>query len=50
MYMYIKTKYNKTGLSPLSESFWLTIKQLKWITIAIKPHIFKCECKSKFQF
>ena len=50
MYMYIKTKFNETGLSPLSEPFWLTIKQLKWITIPIKPHIFKYECKYKSQY
>ena len=29
MYIYIKTKYNETGLSPFSEPFWLTVKQLK---------------------
>ena len=50
IYIYIKTKYNETGLSPLSELFWLTIKQLKWITIPIKPHIFKYECKYKSQY
>ena len=38
MYIYIKTKYNKAGLSPLSEPFWLTIKHFEWITIPIKPH------------
>ena len=43
-------KYNKTGLSPLSKPFWPTIKQLKWITIPIKPQIFKYECKYKSQF
>ena len=50
MYIYTKTKYNETGFSPLSEPFWLTIKQLKWITILIKPHIFKYECKYKSQY
>ena len=37
MYIYIKTKCNETGLSPLSVPFWLTLKQLKWITIPVKP-------------
>ena len=46
MNTYIKVKYNKTGLSP----FWPTSKQLKWITILIKPHIFKYECKYKSQY
>ena len=50
MYIYIKTKYNKTVLSPLSEPFWPTIKQLKWITTPIKPHFFKYECKYKSQY
>ena len=47
MYIYIKTKYKETGLSLLSLSFWLTIKQLKWI---IKLHIVKYECKYKSQY
>ena len=42
-------KYNEAGLSPLSETFWLTINQLKWMTIPIKTHIFQYECKYKSQ-
>ena len=37
----MKVKYKETGLSPLAEPSWFTIKQLKWITIPIKPQIFK---------
>ena len=33
-----KNKIQKNRVSPLSEPLQLTIKQLKWITIAIKPH------------
>ena len=47
MYIYVKTKYNETGVSALSEPFWPTIKQLKWIAIPIKPHIFKYKCQYK---
>ena len=43
-------KYNETGLSPLSEQFWLTIKQLQRIINPIKPYIFKYECKYKSQY
>ena len=50
MYIYIKTKYKEIGISPLLEPFWLTIKQLKCITIPIKPHIFKYGCKYKSQY
>ena len=49
MCIYIKTKYNKAGLSVLSEPFWLTIKQFKWVTIPIKPNNFKHECKYKYK-
>ena len=46
MYIYIKTKYNETGLSALSEPSWLTISSIS----AEKPHIFKYECKYKSQY
>ena len=45
MFIYIKTKYNETELSLLSDPFWLTIKQLKWLIIPIKPHTSEHECK-----
>ena len=50
MYIHIKTKYQETALLVLSDPFWLTIWQLKWITIPIKPHIFKYKCKYKSQY